>query len=82
MTTENVIRIFAGTMILVSLALGAPASPVFHSSNWLWLTAFVGANLFQFGFTGFCPLNVVLRKLGVKTSEQRVLERARLAPQR
>jgi hypothetical protein len=82
MTTENVIRIFAGTMILVSLALGAPASPVFHSSYWLWLTAFVGANLLQFGFTGLCPLHTLLKKLGVKTSEQHALERARLASQR
>ncbi|MCX7893475.1 MAG: DUF2892 domain-containing protein [Burkholderiales bacterium] len=76
MTTESVIRIFAGTVILVSLALGAPASPVFHSTYWLWLTAFVGANLFQFGFTGFCPLNVILKKLGVKSAEERALERA------
>ncbi len=76
MTTESVIRIFAGTMILVSLALGAPASPVFHSTYWLWLTAFVGANLFQFGFTGFCPLNVILKKLGVKSAEERALGRA------
>lgn len=76
MTTESVIRIFAGTVILVSLALGVPASPVFHSTYWLWLTAFVGANLFQFGFTGFCPLNVILKKLGVKSAEERALERA------
>ncbi len=70
MTTENFIRIFAGTMILVSLALGADASPIFHSRYWLWLTAFVGANLFQFGFSGFCPLEFVLKKFGVQTCEQ------------
>jgi hypothetical protein len=70
MTTENVIRIFAGTMILVSLALGADASPLFHSRHWLWLTTFVGANLFQFGFSGACPLEFVLKKLGVKTCAQ------------
>ncbi len=70
MTTENIIRIFAGTMILVSLALGADASPLFHSHYWLWLTAFVGANLFQFGFSGFCPLESVLKKLGVRTCAQ------------
>ena len=70
MVTENVIRIFAGSVILVSLALGADASPVFHSNNWLWLTAFVGANLFQFGFSGFCPLEFVLKKAGVKTCAQ------------
>ena len=82
MTTESVIRIFASTMILVSLALGAPASPIFHSTYWLWLTAFVGVNLFQFGFTGFCPLNVILKKLGVRTAERRAIERMRLAVQR
>ena len=70
MTTENVIRIFAGSMILVSLALGADASPLFHSRHWLWLTVFVGANLFQFGFTGFCPLEFVLKKVGIQTCAQ------------
>ena len=66
MTTEKVVRIFAGAVLLVSLALGAAASPVFHSAHWLWVTAFVGANLFQSGFTGFCPLEMILRRLGVK----------------
>jgi len=65
MTTERYIRIFAGAFVLLSLALGAPGSPLFHSANWLWFTAFVGANLFQSGFTQFCPLDVILRKLGV-----------------
>ena len=55
MTTESTIRIFAGAVALASLALGVQASPAFHSANWLWLSAFVGANLFQSGFTGFCP---------------------------
>jgi hypothetical protein len=67
MTIERFVRIFAGTVILFSLALGAPASPVFNSANWLWLTAFVGANLFQSGITGFCPLEIFLRKAGVRT---------------
>ena len=67
MNTENLIRIFAGAMILASLALGADASPVFHSRHWLWLAAFVGANLFQFGFTGFCPMKIILNKVGVKS---------------
>jgi hypothetical protein len=75
MTTENFIRIFAGSMILVSLALGADASPLFHSRHWLWLAAFVGANLFQFGFSGFCPMEVILKKLGVKTCAQVTQER-------
>ncbi len=72
MTTENFIRIFAGSFILVSLALGADASPLFHSRHWLWLTTFVGANLFQFGFSGACPLEFMLKKFGVKTTAQAI----------
>ena len=53
MIINDWIHTIAGTFILVSLALGAPASPFFHSPYWLWLTAFVGANLFQFGLTTF-----------------------------
>ena len=66
MTVNDLIHVLAGTFILLSLALGVPASPVFHSSYWLWFTAFVGANLFQFGFTKACPLGWMLKKLGVK----------------
>lgn len=66
MTVDNLIHVFAGTFILLSLALGAQASPIFHSSYWLWFTTFVGANLLQSGFTGFCPLGIMLKKLGVK----------------
>ncbi len=66
MTTERMVRIFAGAFVLVSLALGAPGSPLFHDANWLWFTAFVGANLFQSGFTRFCPLESILRRLGVR----------------
>ena len=66
MTLNRLIRIFAGFFVLLSLALGVPGSPLFVSANWLWFTAFVGANLFQSGFTRFCPLEMVLRRLGVK----------------
>jgi hypothetical protein len=66
MTIEKPIRIFAGAVVLVSLALGVAASPLFHSANWLWLTAFVGANLFQSGFTGWCPLEMILTRLGMR----------------
>ena len=62
-TTEKVIRAFAGAVVLLSLAFGASASPVFLSAHWLWVTAFVGANLFQSSFTGVCPLNSFLRKV-------------------
>lgn len=65
MTIERYIRIFAGSFILVSLALGAEASPLFLSKHWLWFTTFVGANLLQFGFTNFCPLGAILKRLGV-----------------
>lgn len=67
MQLENVIRLFAGTVILVSLALGAAASPLFHSAHWLWLTAFVGLNLAQSSLTGLCPLETILRRLGLKS---------------
>ena len=66
MTTERIVRIFAGLVVMISLLLGAPASPLFLSTYWLWLTAFVGANLFQSGFTRFCPLEIMLKKSGVK----------------
>jgi hypothetical protein len=60
MKLENAIRALAGTFILVSLALAHYVSP-----NWLWFTAFVGANLLQSAFTGFCPAEMILKKLGV-----------------
>ena len=68
MTTERLVRIFAGAFVLISLALGAPASPLFVSQHFLWFTAFVGANLLQSGFTGLCPLESILRRLGVRTA--------------
>ena len=67
MTTERMVRIFAGLFILLSLALSVEASPLFYSHNWLWFTAFVGANLLQSGFTRFCPLEIILRKLGLRS---------------
>jgi hypothetical protein len=57
MSIEKVVRIFAGAVVLVSLALATLVN-----LNWLWLTAFVGANLFQSGFTGICPLESILKK--------------------
>jgi hypothetical protein len=68
MTTERLIRIFAGLFVLLSLGLGAQASPMFVNANFLWFTAFVGANLFQSGFTRLCPLEAILRRLGVKSA--------------
>jgi len=66
MNTNRMIRIFAGAFVLISLALGAPGSPFFVNTNWLWFTAFVGANLFQSGFSQFCALEIVLKRLGVR----------------
>lgn len=66
LTVNQFVRIFAGAFVLISLALGVEASPLFVSKNFLWFTAFVGANLFQSGFTRFCPLEIVLRRAGVK----------------
>lgn len=65
MTVERYVRIFAGIFILASLALGIEGSPLFVSKWALAFTAFVGANLFQSGFTNVCPLATILRKLGV-----------------
>ena len=65
MTIERIIHIVAGTFILLSLLMGVPGSPLYVSSWWLAFTAFVGANLLQFGFTDFCPLGWVLKKMGV-----------------
>ncbi|MGN6318685.1 YgaP family membrane protein [Trinickia sp.] len=66
MTSWQITRIFAGLFVLVSLALGAPASPLYLSSWWLWVTAFVGANLLQSGLTQWCPMEIFMRKLGVR----------------
>lgn len=63
MPTANIDRLvfrLAGTFILLSLALAQ-----LHSPYWLWFTAFVGANMFQASFTGFCPLAKILNRLGV-----------------
>ena len=61
MTIESSIRAIAGTFVLLSLALGYFVSPWWHL-----FTAFVGANLLQSAFTGFCPMETILEKLGVK----------------
>ncbi len=66
MTSWQITRIVAGLFVLVTLALGAPASPLFVSAWWLWATAFVGANLLQSGFTQWCPMEIAMRKLGVR----------------
>ena len=61
MTIERYLRLIAGIFVLVSLALGWWVSPWFYL-----LTAFVGLNLFQSGFTNWCPMMAILRKAGVE----------------
>jgi hypothetical protein len=68
MNAERIVRIVAGGFVLLSLALGVEASPLFVSKYFLLFTAFVGLNLFQSGFTQICPLNNILAKFGVKGS--------------
>ena len=61
MSIDRIVFAVAGSFILISLLLAH-----FHSELWLWFTAFVGANLLQSAFTGFCPMAIILKKLGVK----------------
>ena len=61
MTIENGVRVVAGTLILVSVALVHFVGPW-----WLLFTAFIGLSLIQSAFTGFCPPTILLRKLGLK----------------
>jgi hypothetical protein len=66
MNVERAVRIIAGTFIMLSLALAQFSGTVDMSHiSWLWFTAFVGANLFQSGFTRFCPMDIFLKKLGL-----------------
>ncbi|MBR9874212.1 DUF2892 domain-containing protein [Vibrio sp. J1-1] len=61
MTLENAVRVFAGTMVLVSVLL-----TVFVHSNFIWFTVFIGANLIQSAYTGICPAAYFLKKLGFR----------------
>lgn len=65
MNINRTVRVIAGFFVLLSIALGAPASPVYVSSYWLWFTVFVGANLFQSGLTNWCLMDKILKKAGV-----------------
>jgi Inner membrane protein YgaP-like, transmembrane domain len=67
MTVERMVRIIAGLFILVSLALAHFSGSVDMTHvSWLWFTAFVGFNLFQSGITRFCPMDIMLKKAGIK----------------
>ena len=65
MTSWRLVRVIAGSFILISLALGIPGSPLFASEWWLAFTAFVGLNLLQSGLTRWCLMETLLRKLGL-----------------
>ncbi|MCE2689679.1 MAG: DUF2892 domain-containing protein [Rubrivivax sp.] len=69
MTVDRIIHIVAGTFVLGSLLLDVPGSPLFMSSWWPAFTAFVWANLQQFGYTNFCPLGWILKKMGVSDTQ-------------
>ena len=62
MNLDKAVMGFAGIMVLISVALA-----FFHSQYWLLLTAFVGLNLLQASFTGFCPAAIVFGKLGIRS---------------
>jgi fatty acid desaturase len=64
MSIDRVVLAFAGAVVLLSVAFA-----YVHSLYWLWLTVFVGANMFQAAFTGFCPLAIILKKLGFQPGE-------------
>ena len=64
MSLDRFVIAIAGVFILLSLGLSQ-----LHSANWLWFTAFVGVNMFQAAFTGFCPLAKILKAIGVKPGQ-------------
>ena len=66
MSAENIVRIVAGFLVLLSLALGVTASQLFVSQNFLWFTTFIGVMLLQSGFTGICPMKNIMALFGIK----------------
>ena len=66
MTSWQLVRLVAGSLILLSLALGIPGSPIFLSPWWLAVTAFVGANLLQSALTNWCLMEIIMHKLGAR----------------
>lgn len=66
MSSWQIVRIAAGAFILLSLAVGIPGSPLYVSQWWLAFTAFVGINLLQSGFSKWCMMEIILRKLGAR----------------
>lgn len=73
MSLERATMAFAGFMVLLSVVLTVWVHPLF-----IWLTVFVGANLFQSAFTRFCPASMLMHKLGVRSEREQALEPQRL----
>jgi len=67
MSTERAILAFAGFMVLLSVALTVWVHPYF-----IWFTVFVGFNMFQSAFTGFCPAVMIMKKLGMKSEKEMI----------
>ncbi|ACF15151.1 conserved hypothetical protein [Chloroherpeton thalassium ATCC 35110] len=65
MSIDRIVFAVAGTIILATLGI----AHLTENTNWLWLTGFVGLNMFQAAFTGFCPLALILKALGVKPGQ-------------
>ena len=69
MTVERIVRIIAGFFIMLSLTLAHFSGSIDMTQiSWMWFTAFVGFNLFQSGLTRFCPMDIMLKKAGVKSA--------------
>lgn len=69
MTVERSITAMAGFFVTVTVLLS-----IYHNPNWLWFTGFVGVNLFQSSFTGFCPAAIIFKKIGIKTEAEKAVE--------
>lgn len=69
MTIERSITAMAGLFVTVTVLLA-----IYHNMNWLWFTGFVGVNLFQSSFTGFCPAAMIFKALGLKSEAEKALE--------
>ena len=69
MTIESMVTAIAGVFIMVTVALTQ-----YHADWWMYVTAFIGFNLFQSSFTGFCPLAMILKALGFKSAAEKASE--------
>ena len=69
MTVNNAVNVMSGTLVIIGLAFSHLSGAIDMTNiSWLWLVAFVGVNLFQMGFTDFCPAKIIFKALGLKDS--------------